>query len=361
MKINLRRLFGPILVAIFLIPVMVTLAPTTHVIQSADAATATSANPFWQGKTVIMLVGSAASGGYDAYARHVARHLPKYLPGKPIAVVNNMPEGKGMGMVNHLYRAKPDGLTIAIINRDLPVQQLVGFPGIKFDMSKMSWLGCTTIGETIFYARADKGWNSLADMKKANRTINVAASGMGSSPYQFLRAIELAFDLKFNIVHYPGTGDRMMAIERGEVDAGTLDTDPFMATYKHLLDRGVVKILLQTGPERNQLFPNVPSVPELLQQLPTNPTGASLMRVFLNTTLLGRPFAGPPGIPKDRLDILTNAFEKTLEDPTFLAEAKQLQITIKPISGEKIQGLVNNILRQPPEVVSLFKEMFKEK
>ena len=151
----------------------------------------------------------------------------------------------------------------------------------------------------------------------------------------------------------------MLAIEKGEVEAGTLDTDPFMSSYKHLLDRGIVKVILQTGPEKNPLFPNVPTVPELLQKLPTDPTGAALLRIFPNTTAFGRPFAGPPGISKDRFDILYKAFAQTLEDPELLNEAKKLRLTIQPISGKEIERLVKGSLNQPPEIVNLFKAMFK--
>lgn len=338
------------------------------VLISFAPAAISAPKPFWEGKTLTFIVDTPPSGGADLYARHIARYLPKHLPGKPIAIVSNITEGGSIGALNRLYHTKPDGLTIGYVNRAIVVNQLVGQPGIRFDLSKLSWIGSPTQGETVFYVRADRGWNSFADMQKSNKVINSAASRMGTAPYQFQRSIELAFKMKFNIVFYPGTGDRMLAIERGEVDAGTLDTDPFLAEYKHLLDRGVVKIFMQTGlqtglptgPERNKDFPNVPTVDELLRQLPTDPTGALVMRAFVDTTVLGRPYACPPGTPKDRLDPLIRAFEETMKDPGYLAEAEKLRVTPKPISAEKIAQMVRGVLNSPPEVTKLFSQMFKE-
>ncbi len=331
----------------------------TPVVVTPQAQSQPSKPTWWQGKTMAILVGQQPGGGQDTYARILARHLSKYLPGNPTIIVRNMPEGRGLGMFNQFYKSKPDGLTLGAVDRNTPFQQMVGMRGIQFDMLKVSWLGSAMKANQIFFVRAEKG-ASMADIKRANQILHVSSGGVGSAGHIMLRCIQLAFDLKFNFAHYDATGERMLAVERGEADAGHADSDPFLSSYKHLLDKGIVKVIFQTALEKDPRFPDALTAPELLKQLPSNQSGAKALLVYCGSTDLGRPFAGPPDIPKDRLDALRIGFEKTLKDPDLLAEAKKLRIAIEYIRREKIEGIVKEILSQPPEVVSIFKTLVPE-
>ncbi len=336
-----------ILMALFLL-----LPPLLH---------AQSQTPFYQKKTIQVLIGSAPGGLYDRWGRLFAQHMGKYIPGNPNLVAQNMPGGGSMVATNYLYGlAKPDGLTVGMFQTHMYLQQLVGIPEVKYDVRKFNWLGSQEKGQMMLYIRADSPYKSMDDILKAKEPPKCGGSGASDQTALLTRLLEETIGAKFiRVLGYPGGSDVDLAMERGEVVCRAtritvhFSREPFLTWDKKGFDRH----LLQASRKRDPRLGDVPTIYELMDKYKTADVGRRLAQVILSGDELGRPMIAPPGVPADRVKILREAYNKALADPELIAEVTKSRLDMDPSTGEEIEALVKEIMDQPPEVVALVKKI----
>jgi tripartite-type tricarboxylate transporter receptor subunit TctC len=318
---------------------------------------------FFEGKTVRILVGFSPGGSYDLWARLIAHHMTKHIPGNPTFVVQNMTGGGSMIAANYIYNvAKPDGLTFGVVTPALYMEQLAGRKEVQFDWGKYSWIGSPEKTERIFYIRADTGYKALEDLRKAREAPKCGATGVGTASYYWPRLLGDMFGFKLNLVPgYPGSSDVNLAIEKGEVHCwgGTVQAFFGSEPGRTWAKTGFVRVLTQGGKKRYQQLAEVPTVWELIDKHSIDEATRRLVRVLLSPDDLGRPFFGPPGVPADRVKILREAFAKIMNDPDVAVEAQKKGLDPNLVSGGEIESLVKELIGLPPEVVQRVKRLLE--
>ncbi len=304
------------------------------------------------GKTVTIIVGYKAGGGYDATARLLARHLPKHLPGKPTMIVQNMPGANSLIAANHVYSvAKPDGLTIGTFNRNLPIAQLTKVDGVKFDMQKFVWIGSAASEATILAIRSDLPYKTVEDLKKAPKPIVIGATGPGANTYDFPLLLKELLGLNLKIVTgYSSSADIMLAIERKEVDgrAGSLTSiTPF-------IDRKLVRPIMRARAVE-------PGIEQLTmdENLAPNARAKAIMALRSAPEVIGRPYVMPPGTPEEMAKIMREAFAKVMSDKELVAEATKAKMDLNFVHGDEAQKVIKEVLNQPKDVVEEFSKYIK--
>jgi|RhiMetdeSRZDD1v2_1073273.scaffolds.fasta_scaffold58774_4 tripartite-type tricarboxylate transporter receptor subunit TctC len=330
---------------------------------AAPNAPAQEDKAFYAGKAIQLLVASGPGGTTDVSARLVGRYLGKHIPGNPGIVVQNMSGGGGLVAANYLFNvAKPDGLTIAAISRANYIEQMVGRPEVRADFRKLNWIGSFNKAPMMVACRSDTEYKSIAAIRAAKTPPRFGQSGTGSISYVFANLIERILDLKIrNVTGFQSGRDTDLGMERGEVDCrATSDITVIRAPWNHWVKENYVTFVVQQGPEKSVLLPPVPTVAELAR--PEAKPYLTLMNVMLAYTEFDRPFAAPPGMPKERLPILRESFERMLKDGEFVAEAKKLLDWdgATYLSGEQLQKKMISTITQPPEVIKRIKEILAE-
>ncbi len=317
--------------------------------------------PFYQGKTIRLVAGTPAGSVYDTYARLVAQFLPKYIPGSPGIIVQNMPGVASMVAANYIYEvAKPDGLTIGSIQPALYFEQLVGRKEVKFDWQKFTWIGNTMRSHHLLYMRSDAPYKTIDDIRKASVPPKCGAEGTASSAYYLPKLLEETVGAKFNVVTGYNSGtDVDLAVERGEVQCRAFTIAAFFARepFHTWRKKGFVRVVVQTGKQRDALLPDVQTVPELMDQHKTPDSGRRLAAVVLAANEIGRPIIATPGLPAERMKVLRAAFMKAVSDPELLGDAKKKRLELDPVSGEELEALSKENIAQPPEVVERMKKL----
>ncbi len=313
---------------------------------------------FYEGKTVRVIVGSAPGGGYDFYTRLLARHFGRHIRGNPRVIVQNMPGASSVIAMNYVYNlAKPDGLTIGQVFRDLYTLQLLDDSSIKFDLTKVHWIGSLTPERSALILRPDLGVKTLADIKKVDRPLVLGASGKASTNYLYGRLVEHLFGVSFKFVlGYRGTAAMLAAVERKELDGfGGRAISNLLSSDRDFIERGVIAPIIITGDQRHPAFPNVPTFKELVSKK----EDLNLVDIVLGGDEWARPFVVPPGVPENRIHLLRSAFMETVRDPKFLKDAERLKRPIDPMNGATLQAAIDNVLASPPEIVAVFRSLFK--
>ncbi|MGH7770693.1 MAG: Bug family tripartite tricarboxylate transporter substrate binding protein [Candidatus Binatia bacterium] len=334
------------------LPNALLLTPST-----ADAQTA----PFYQGKTIRIIVGFTPGGFYDRWARLLVRHMPKYIPGNPEMIVQNMPGASSVIASNYVYNvAKPDGLTVGMPINSLYLDQLVGHKEAKFDVRKFEWIGTQEKYSTMLYMRADAPYKSVGDILKAKEPPKCGATGTASTGYILPKILEETLGVKFNIViGYQGGSEIDIAVERGEAIcrgqdiASHFGREPFDTWHKKGFDRHLV----QDPQKRDPRLPDTPTIWELMNDYKTPELSRRVAQVILTSNDFGRPMMATPGTPADRVKILREAYQKALRDPDLIAEAKKGRMDMEPSTGEYLQNLAKEVMEQPPDVVAKVKKM----
>jgi len=319
------------------------------------------ADPFYRAKTVRIIVGSTPGGFYDRWARLLARHLGKYIPGNPEVIVQNMPGAGSVVATNHVYNvATPDGLTVVMPLNSIYVEQLAGRKEAKFDLRKFRWIGSPAVEATILYMRADAPYKSIADIIKAKEPPKCGSSGTASSDYILARLLEETVGAKFNsVVGYQGGSEIDLAVEKGEVICRShnisahFGREPFETWHKKAFDRHI----LHTSRKKDSRVADFPSIYDLFDQYKTPASGRRVATAVLGAGDFGRPMMATPGTPPERVKILREAYLKALRDPELLAEAKKGRLDIEPTSGEELEALVREIFDSPPEVIERVKKL----
>ena len=325
------------------------------------ATTVSAQAPFYEGKTVRVVVGYTPGGTNDLWARVIAQHIGKYIPGTPNFIVQNMPGAGSMVAANYLSGvAKPDGLTLGLIAPALYFDQLVGRKEVQFDWAKFAWIGTPERGDEMLSMRSDTPYKSVEDIRKASEPPRCGATGPGTSGYYFPKLLEEALGLRFNLVlGYPGASEIDLAIEKGEVQcrAGTISAFFGREPGRTWAKTGFVRIIIQGGSKRDPRLPDVPTIYELMEKQKTSEAMRGLARVLLSPADIGRPIVGTPGMPPDRVKILRQAFMKSLTDPELLAEAKKRGWEASPVSGAELEAIAKDVIAQPPEVIERMKKL----
>jgi tripartite-type tricarboxylate transporter receptor subunit TctC len=330
-------------------------------IQSAQAP---GQAPFYEKKTIQVIIGSAPGGLYDRWGRLFAQYLGKYIPGNPNLVAQNMPGGGSMIATNYLYGlAKPDGLTIGMFQTFMYLQQLVGVPEVKYDVRKFNWLGSQERGQMMLYIRADSPYKSMDDILKAKEPPKCGGSGATDQTALLTRLLEETIGAKFiRVLGYPGGSEVDLAMERAEVVCRAtritvhFSREPFVTWDKKGFDRHLV----QAGKKRDPRLTDVPTIYELMDRYRTPDAARRLAQVILSGDELGRPMIAPPGVPADRIKILREAYNKALKDRELIAEVTKSRLDMEPSTGEEIEVIVKEIMDQPPEVVPLVKKILDQ-
>jgi len=297
----------------------------------------------FEGKTITIVVGYKPGGGYDRYARLIAKHLPKYIPGSPAVIIQNMPGASSVIAANHLFNvAKPDGLTFGTFNNATVIAQLIKVEGVKFDLAKFLWLGSAASDAVVLTVRSDVPYKSAEDLRKAKQFV-IGTTGPGSSTHDFPALLKeyAGFDFKL-VPGYSSSADVMLAVERKEVDgrAGSYDS------IKPFMDRGLVRPILRNRTSA----PGIEKLP-VDENLATSQKGKIVMAVNAVPTQIYRPFVAPPATPKDVMKVLRDAFANALKDQALLAEAEKGKMTIDYTSSEDALKVVAEVLAQPPDIV----------
>lgn len=318
--------------------------------------------PYYQGKSIRVVVGFTTGGFYDRWARLLSRHMPKHLPGNPEMVVQNMPGAGSVIATNYVSSvAKPDGLTIGFPSNGIYLDQLVGRQEVKFDIRKFAWIGSPVKEPMIFYMRSDAPFKTISDVKNAKEPPKCGSTGTVSSDFILARLLEETLPpLKINtVLGYPGGAEIDLAVEKGEVMCRGMTASPFFGREPFLTwqKKNFVRVLLFTGDKRDERIPDVPTLDEIFDKEKVPETSRRVAEVILAAESFGRPIFATPGTPADRIKLLRNAFEQALKDPELIAEAKKGRMDIDPATGESLEKLANQILAQPPEVIARVKKI----
>jgi tripartite-type tricarboxylate transporter receptor subunit TctC len=317
--------------------------------------------PFYQGKTVTIIVGTKTGDAYDLYPRLLVEFMPKYIPGSPNIIIQNVPGAASMIAANQVYNvAKPDGLTLGAIYPALYFEQLTKKPEAKFDWTKFTWIGNPVTSNHLLYMRTDAPYKSMEDIRTAAAAPKCGSNGVTSTGYYLPKLMEETLRTKFDIVlGYQSGQDVDLAVERGEVvcRAFTITAyfarEPFISWRK----RNFVRVLMQSGNKRDARLKDAPTIYELMDRHKTPASGRSLAKVVLSAGEFGRPLVAPPGLPPDRVKILRDAFEKSVNDPLFLAEAEKRKLEMDPATGEELQALAKEVMAATPDVVERMKKL----
>ena len=312
-----------------------------------------SAEPFYQDKTLTIVVGYKAGGGYDTTARVISRYLGKYIPGNPNVIVQNMPGANSIVSANYLYRvAKPDGLTIGTFNRNLPLTQMTGEKGVEFDVTKYGWLGSAASEASLLVVRADLPIKNAQELKNSKEPIIVGATGPGANTYDHPALLKDYLGFPFKIIPgYSSSSDIALAMERKEADARSGS----YSSIAKFIQRGAVRPILRTRVS----IPEIAGLP-VDEDFATTKEAKALLRVRSAPEEVGRPYVAPPGVPEDRMAILRDAFEKALKDPQLIAEAEKANLDLSYMSADEALKTVKEIMDQPPQVVEAFRKLYAE-
>jgi tripartite-type tricarboxylate transporter receptor subunit TctC len=325
---------------------------------SAASSSAAESN-YFQGKTIRLVVGSSSGGGYDLWARLLAQHIGKHIPGNPVVVVQNMPGAGGVVAANYVYGiAKPDGLTLGAFNPALYFDQLVGRPEVKFDWSKFTWVGSPEQNQVLHYIRTDAPFKTIDDLRNAKEPPRCGSTGTGTTGHYFPRLLEETLGIKTIIVGgYQGGSEIDLAVERNEVVCWS----PLVATYfgrdpyKRWHKSGFTRVVVQTGAKRDERIKDVPTLNELMQQYKTPEAGQRLAKVILTAATLGRPITAPPGVSAEYAKTLRDAYAATMKDPELVAEVTKRGWDLDPLTGTDLEALSKEVVAQPREVIERMK------
>ncbi|HEV8720217.1 MAG TPA: tripartite tricarboxylate transporter substrate-binding protein [Candidatus Binatia bacterium] len=317
--------------------------------------------PFYQGKTIRIVVGNISGDAYDLWARIFAQHMGKYIPGNPTFIVQNMPGAGGVIAANYVYSvAKPDGLTMGTFGPSMYFDQLSGRKEVQFDWSKFTWIGTPEQTEFILIMRTDNPYQSIEEIRKAAQPPKCGATGTSTSGYYIPKFLDEGMGIRFNIVSgYPGGGEIDLGIERGELHCRNLTIstyfarEPFLTWHK----KGFVRPIMQTTKKRDARVADVPSIYELMDQYKTPEATRRVATVLLAPAVFGRPMVATPGVPPDRVKILRDAYHTSLKDPALLEELKKRRWEVDAISGEEMANLAKEVISQPPEVIERMKKL----
>jgi tripartite-type tricarboxylate transporter receptor subunit TctC len=320
--------------------------------------TATAAAPFYEGKSIRVVVGFSAGGGFDTYSRLIARHMSKHIQGNPAMVVENMTGAASLVAANHVYNvAKPDGLTILNFHGNQVINQIIGKPGIEFDARKFEYIGIPTQDNVACAFAKTSGVTGFEALKNAKTPVKLGGVAPGDTTYNTAKLLQAALKLPIQLVAgYKGTAEIKLAAESGEIAGGCWQWESIKSIWRQGLDSGNVAVVLQVNAKPH---PELAKVPNAVDYAP-NENGKLLLKYGgHDPAAITRPYALGPGTPKDRVLALRKAFDETLKDPAFIAEAKKSRLDTDPLTGEEVEKIVAQLFKMDPTLIAQLKEILK--
>ena len=314
---------------------------------------------FYRGKVIRIVVGFSPGGGFDTFARTLSRFMGKYVPGNPSVIVENMTGAGSLIAANHVYKvAKPDGLTIGAFNGNQILAQLVGGQGIAFDARKMEWMGAPGYNHDLCLLSQKTGVTNAEQWLASKTVFKLAGSAPGSTTDDVAKVLKEAIGLPIRLIAgYKGTADMRVAVESGEVDGLCgFSWVSVRTTWRKAIENNLVSILMQSAPKAH---PDLPKVPLTISFAKTAEARQLIEAGVHQPSAITYSYSIPPGTPKDRVQILRQAFLQTVKDPDFLSDAGKANLEIAPASGEEIEQAIHNLFKTPPAVVGKLKEVLR--
>ena len=313
---------------------------------------------FYRGKSVNLMVGGSAGGGYDILSRAIAKYLGKHIPGEPSIVVKNMPGAGTILLTNYMTNVAPkDGTYIASVANNAPFEPLYGTKEAQYDATKLIWLGSPSSEVSLLTVWKNSPADSIADARVHELTMG--SSGANSTPSFYAHVLTAVLGVKLKlVVGYPGQNDALLAMERGEIDGyPSAFYNSLMSSRPTWIKDKQVKLLVQYGAAKEPALPDVPFAPDLI----SNSADKELMEEASAPLALGRPYLMPPGVPPDRVAAMRKAFFDTLKDPEFQADNEKMQLGANaPRSGQQLQDTIEHAYKAPPDVIDRLKKLLAQ-
>lgn len=335
------------------------LAGWSALIALASVVGPAQAQSFYEGKTVRIIVGLAPGGGFDTYARTIARHLGKHIAGNPAIIVDNMPGAGSLVSANHLYRvAKPDGLTVGHFNGTLVLGQVLGQRAIEFDARKFEFIGAALKEDVVCALTRASGITTVEKWMAVRTPVKLGGTGPLASPDNTARILKTALGLPIQLVSgYKGTADIRLAADGGELAGGCWAWDSVKVTWRKALEDGAVVVVLQAVAKG---FPDLPGVPLAIDLAKTDEARRLIEVGVHHAGAFARPFVLPPGTPRERVQILRRAFQETLKDKAFLAETERARLGLDPVTGEELERMVSELFTLDPALLARLKQILQD-
>jgi tripartite-type tricarboxylate transporter receptor subunit TctC len=320
-----------------------------------------AADEFYAGKSIQLLIGFSAGGGYDLYGRALAHYLGLHIPGRPQVIVQNMPGAGSLKLVNFLYNVAPrDGTVIGGFAPGIVAEPLLGHgEGAQFEATQFGWLGSMSQEVSVCALMASTGIATVDDMQ--NKPMVIGASGGGAESDVFPTLLRNMFHWPIRIVTgYPGGTEITLAMQRHEVDGRCgWSWTSLLARNKAMLTSREMNVTLEIAlaADDDPLLSGVP----LIMGLTTDPTLRAALKLIVSRQSIARPFAAPPGLPADHLALLRGAFDETMRDPDFLAEAQRLDLDVRPVGGDAVATLIREIYASSPEAIRIATDAIQSK
>jgi len=320
--------------------------------------------PFYKDKTIRIVVGFTSGGLYDQYARLLARHMGKYIPGNPNIIVQNMPGAGSLTSTNYVYSvAKADGLTLGMPGSGIYLDQLLGRKEASFDVAKLVWIGSIDQRDLVLYMKADAPWKSIEDVMTSKEQPKCGATGTSDLTSILTSIMDETLGVKFQEVRgYPGGVEIDLALEKGEIHCrGTGITthfarEPYFTWHKTGFDRHII----QTGAKKDPRLLDAPTLIELMDKRKTSAFSRSVAKVMLVSATLGRPMMATPGTPPDRVKMLRDAYLKAFSDAEVTQEAKKSRLDLQALPGVEVETQIREVMNQPKDVIERVKKLSAE-
>ncbi len=326
------------------------------IVVAPDAGSAQAVETFYRGKSIDMIVGYPPGGSNDLYARIVARHLGKHVPGNPTIVLRNMPGAGSIVAANYIYNIAPkDGTVLGIISPTSPLDEKLGAGGVKFESAKFTWIGRAASAVNVSFFSNTSPIQTAADM--FTKEAKMAATGAGSTVVVYPTVMNNVLGTKFNLVMgYRGSGEAMLALDRGEADGHSTSLDALNAEHPDWITNGRVRILVQYGLERHPLLPDVPTCIDLAK----TEEQKQILRVVMSSVEVGKMFFSTPGVPVDRVEALRRGFDEMMKDPDLIADVEKARMDLIPMRGEDLQKLIEGVSTVSPDLLAKVKKIYPQ-
>lgn len=325
---------------------------------------AVAQTPYYAGKTITIVAGTKTGDVYDLYARMFAQFMPKYIPGHPNIIVQNMAGAGSMIAANYVYNvANPDGLTIGAIFPALYFDQVIGRKEVKYDWNKFAWIGSPVTSNHLLYMRADSPYKTIHDVVKASTAPKCGATGTSSTAYYVPKLLNEVIGTNFEVIlGYQAGQDIDLAVERNEVVCRAFTLTAFFARepFTTWRKKHFVNVLVQTGRKRDKRIKDVPTIYELMDQYKASEAGRNLTTLVLAAGDFGRPYVMPPHTPAEQLKIIRDAFDKALKDEAFIADAAKKKLELDPTGSDEMEKLAKEVTGQSPEIVAKMKKLLEK-
>jgi tripartite-type tricarboxylate transporter receptor subunit TctC len=320
----------------------------------ASDAQAQTVEQFYAGKQMELIVGYPPGGSNDVYGRAVAHHIGRFIAGRPQVVFRNMPGAGSILAANHIYNVAPrDGTVLGLLAATNTLDEKLGATGVKFETAKFTWVGRVAAGTNVTAMWRTSKVQTIQDALKTEATLG--ATGTGSTVFIYPNVLNRVLGTKFKMVMgYGGSNEAMLAMERGEVEGHSTSLEAYKSAHPAWLKDGSVRIVVQYGLTRH---PDLPDVPTCLE-IATTDEQRRILGAVVNATEIGKAILSTPAVPADRTAALRNAFMEMTRDAEFRAELDKMRVELTPMSGEKLQALVQDVGDMSPELIAKIKAVY---